>query len=56
MNKELITRLVKYAEDIKGKLLSGVPAKHLANPETYRRYLENELRLVTSNIDKEKTK
>lgn len=53
MSKEKLNNLVKYQADIKNKMEAAeLPAKHVqGDGKTYRAFLANELRLVTSKIE-----
>jgi hypothetical protein len=51
MSKDAIQRLSKYQADIKSKLDSEVPAKHLNRVESYKAFLTKEYKMVTKKID-----
>lgn len=52
MSKEKLTSLVKYQDQLKSKLeAKELPAKHVNSEATYKAFLSNELRLVTSKIE-----
>lgn len=52
MSKDKVNKLQKYADDIKSRLSSAVPEKHKNHPDTYKRFLDNELKTVTSQLDR----
>lgn len=56
MNKEKLVNLLKYSEDLKNKLSSPVPAKHINHPESYKLFLKNEIRLADKKITSLKEK
>lgn len=51
MSKEKAKSLMKYAESIKQKLASPTPGKWQHSPESYKQYLERELKLVNKTLD-----
>lgn len=51
MSKEAIQRLTKYQADIKSKLDSEVPSKHAHRVDSYKAFLNKELKMVTKKID-----
>lgn len=51
MTKEKVVSLNKYVQDIKNRLTSPVPPKHSGHPDTYKRFLENELKSVISRLE-----
>lgn len=54
MTKEKKESLTKYAQELKNKLTSPVPTKHVNNPHTYKQFLTRELEIVTVALNKEK--
>ncbi len=53
-SKELLIKLNKYADNIRNRLSAGLPEKHKGHPETYKRFLQNELSAVTAKIEEMK--
>lgn len=52
MTKDSLIKLVKYQTDVKLKLQSvTLPAKHANRPDSYKQFLERELKKVTTKID-----
>lgn len=52
MTKEKIASLTKYQTQLRDKLSDKtIPAKHINRPENYKKFLTNELRLVTLTIE-----
>lgn len=51
MTKEKLASLNKYAQDLKNKLSSPVPAKHKNRPQSYKNFLTHELSLVNSKLE-----
>ncbi len=51
MSKEKIVSLNKYLGGLKERLISPTPVKHLGNPDTYRQFLEREIRAVQLKLD-----
>lgn len=45
------TALTKYASELKNKLESPVPSKHVARPEAYKQFLQRELETVSKKLD-----
>lgn len=54
MTKEKLVLLVKYQNELKGRLGSEVPEKHITHPVSYKRFLLNELRIVTDKLESAK--
>lgn len=54
MTKEKLQSLQKYSDDIRAKLKSAVPSKHVNRQEEYKAFLTRELRLVEAKIHEEK--
>lgn len=51
MSKEKLAKLIRYSEDLKNRLSSPVPEKHVRHPETYKRFLEREIATTSAKID-----
>jgi len=51
MAKDKMFNLVTYQSELKSKLTSAVSEKHKNNPETYKAFLNNELRIVNNKIE-----
>lgn len=51
MTKDKMVKLVKYQVELKDKLSGAVPPKHTGHPETYKKFLQHELKMVTSALD-----
>lgn len=51
LSKEKVASLVKYQAQIQEKLAAPIPAKHKANPGTYKQHLLRELEDVTKKIE-----
>lgn len=52
MSKEKLLSLTKYYNELKNRSESKeVPSKHAGSETTYRAYLANEIRMVTSKIE-----
>lgn len=41
-----------YLDKLKGRVLEPTPSKHLGHPETYKAYLENEVRLAQAKLER----
>ena len=54
MTKEKLVSLQKYANDLKNRLSSPVPASHAEHPATFKAFLNNELRLVIAKLEEAK--
>ena len=54
MTKEKLISLNKYAQELKNKLTSAVPAKHKNRPQSYKNFLTHELKMVNSKIEEAK--
>lgn len=55
MTKEKVKQLNKYLSDLKSRLSSTtIPEKHKHRVESYKRYLNNEIATVTSQLEREK--
>lgn len=54
MTKDKLNKLIKYQSELKDKLTNPIPEKHKDNPASYKAFLNNELRLVTSKIEQGK--
>ena len=54
-NKEKAISLAKYVDNLKGKLTSPTPAKHVGHPESYRNFLTREIAAATAQIEAFKT-
>lgn len=52
MTKEKRQSLTKYRNELADKLKEPSPDKHKDHPDTYKRFLENELAAVQSTLDK----
>ena len=50
MSKEKLEKLIKYSQDVKSKLESETPKKHVGHPVEYRAFLERELKMVNKKI------
>lgn len=50
MSKEKVKSLKTYLSKLEDRLTSAIPSKHLNRPLSYKRYLENEKRLVSNKI------
>lgn len=51
MSKEKLVRLTRYVFDLTNKLTSNVPLKHKDHPETYKRFLKNEIAATNKVIE-----
>lgn len=51
MTKDKLQSLTKYAADMKTRLVSAIPYKWSHCPETYKAFLERELRLTNLKIE-----
>lgn len=57
MAKDKLSNLVTYQQELKYKLSSSqVSSKHKDHPETYKAFLDNELRIVNNKIQQLKNK
>lgn len=56
MTKDKLASLIKYQVSLQDRLLAPTPAKHEGNPETYKAFLKNEIRVVTLQIEEAKSK
>lgn len=54
MTKEKMIKLEKYLLTLQQRLDSSVPQKHTNHPETYKRFLRNEISLVKGTIERAK--
>jgi hypothetical protein len=50
MNDKL-KRLQKHHDKLKSQLEDKIPVKHIGRPVEYKRFLNNEIRFVKSQID-----
>ena len=46
-----IPTLTKYAAELKAKLADNVPEKHKNRPDSYKEYLERELKRTTTTLE-----
>lgn len=51
MNKEKLGKLERYLSNMQQRLESNVPEKHKNHPETYKRFLMNEISTVKAQIE-----
>jgi len=51
MTKEKVLSLEKYLELCKSKKTSAIPLKHKGHPESYLRFLDNEIRMVSIKLE-----
>lgn len=51
MTKDKMVKLVKYQVELKEKISGVVPPKHTGHPETYKKFLQHELKMVTNALD-----
>lgn len=54
MDKNKLISLMKYQSDLKSRLTDALPKKHLNRETTYKAFLNNELRIVSSQIEQAK--
>lgn len=54
MTKEKLVKLERYLLNMQQKLESGIPAKHQGHPETYTRFLRNEIASVKATLEQAK--
>ncbi len=54
MTKEQMIALAKYVQVLKDRASTPVPLKHVNRPEAYKAFLQNELKLAQSKLDREK--
>lgn len=54
MTKEKLVSLKRYLDHLTNRLSSPTPEKHQSHPQTYKAFLENEIRLVSSQLEKAK--
>lgn len=54
MTKEKLYSLTVYRNELKGKLESEVPEKHITHPKSYKTFLLNELSVVEAKLDEAK--
>lgn len=50
-NKESMIKAQKYADTIKARLDAPVPTKHASSEDTYREFLNRELKSAQRKID-----
>ena len=50
-NKQKLTSQQKYAQDLANRLSSPTPAKHKNREESYRLFLNSELKKATAKVD-----
>lgn len=51
MNKETIKRLSQYKQLLENRLEAPTPEKHKDHPETFKRFLKNEIEAVKAKLD-----
>lgn len=51
MNKDKLVSLIKYQAQLRDKLLSPIPFKHKDRIAVYKQFLNNELPIVTAQIE-----
>lgn len=51
MTKEKIVSLTKYLNEMKNKLDSSIPEKWAHSPESYKNFLQREVRLTAKKLD-----
>lgn len=51
VSKEKLISLNKYLSSLKDKLSSPTPEKHKDHPETYKQFLEREIRAVGLKLE-----
>jgi hypothetical protein len=51
MTKAKLESLTKYLVDLKNKLTSPIPAKHVNSPETYKAFLKHEIEMVEAKLE-----
>lgn len=51
MSNDTLARLVKYADLLKSKLSSPVPAKQKNRAQNYKNFLEKDLKMTNVKID-----
>lgn len=51
-NKERINRLTTYADMLRNRLTSEIPAKHKANPAAFKQMIETDLKRTLSDIER----
>jgi hypothetical protein len=54
MKLEKEKALKKYLENLKNRLSAKVPEKHESHPESYKQFLEREIKIVESALEKAK--
>jgi len=54
MKKEKIVSLEKYLDHLKSRLKDEVPPKHKKHPNTFKQFLNNEIRIVSAALEKAK--
>lgn len=54
MTQEKVESLNKYLNNLNDRLNSPVPDKHKNNPDTFKAFLKNEIRLVTNTLEEHK--
>ena len=51
MTKDKIGKLTIYLVGLQARLLDPVPKKHENHPETYKNFLEREIRVVSKQLE-----
>lgn len=51
MTKEKLSKLTVYLSNMKDKLSAKTPSKHEGHPDTYRRFLQNEIATVSKQLE-----
>lgn len=51
MNNDKLQRLTRYADDLRSRLSSPVPPKHLGGAKEFKQFLDRELATVTAKIE-----
>ncbi len=54
ISKEKLNSLTKYKANLEERLKSPVPEKHKDHPESFKRFLQNELSTVSKVLDEAK--
>ncbi len=51
LTKDKLVSLTKYLEHLKDRLKAPTPPKHANHPDTFRNFLNNEISIVTKQLD-----
>ncbi len=54
LTREKRLSLIEYQNELKGKLASEVPEKHINHNKQYKEFLSNELRIVIETLEESK--